>query len=181
MSRLRQLLDSFRALPRWAKIAAEAVTAISALAALIFLLFPTWKPQDCRGETRGEFIKIDLDRSVTREASLELQGASKDGVPPERLREPGKLVTYTLIARNLKGKTLTLRTWVLSDGGEPVSDPALRNQLAATITPTDCVDEVVDRIWSPIPRDPGDYKILLDLKRDDGLIVASRATKIFPA
>jgi hypothetical protein len=178
--RARELVEAIRSLPRWVKIAGETATALGALLALAFLLFPGWKPQDCRGDTRGEFTKIELDRSVTRGAALDIDNASKDGVPQERLKQPGKLVTFTLDTNNFKGQALTLRTWVLSESGEPVPDPTLRSFLATTITPTDCEDRVVDRIWSPLPQKRGTYKILLDLTRSDGTTVASQPTKVFP-
>lgn len=176
-----RLLHAFRSLPRWIKLASEAAVAITAILVLVFLLFPGWEPQSCRGDTGGEFTEIALDRSVTRAGALDLAKASKDGVPPKRLQQPGKLVTFTLDTRNLKGQELTLRTWVLLEGGEPVQDPTLRSQLAATITPTDCADQAVDRIWSPLPQQPGTYKILLDLTRADGSIVDSKPTEAFPA
>jgi hypothetical protein len=176
----RGLLEAFRSLPRSIKLASEAAVAITAILVLVFLVFPGWKPQDCRGTTGAEFAKLELARSVTRGGALDLDHASKDGIPRERLQQPGKLVTYTLDTSNLKGKELTLRTWVLFEGGEPVQDPTLRDQLAATITPSDCADQAVDRIWSPLPQRPGTYKILLEVTRSDGSTVASQATEAFP-
>ncbi len=174
-----QLLRALRSLPRWVKIAGETAAAIGVILGLAFLLIPGWKPQDCRGDTRGEFTRIELERAVTRGGFLDLLHASKEGVPPERLKQPGKLVTFTLVTSNLTGKALTLRTWVLSEDGEPVPDPTLRNQLAVTITPTDCQERHQDRIWSPLPQRSGRYKILLDITLPDGSPVDSKASEAF--
>ena len=105
-----------------------------------------------------------LSRLVTRGESLELDGASKEGLTKERLAQPGKRVTVHAKATGYDGAPLEIRAWVLTGNGGPVPGAELRDQLVREWTPDGCDDGIDPVVWSPIPARPGEYSIEIQVR-----------------
>lgn len=131
----------------------------------VFDLFPGLRPDEpCPRVHAIELTEARVDRAITRAQSLDLLGGSKEGLPPERLAQPGKLVSVQATAVGYEDAPLEARTWVVTAGGAPVAEPELQDLLVEEWTPDGCEDEKAFRAWSPDPRRAGEYVIKVEVR-----------------
>lgn len=147
-----------------ASVAGGLATAFGIVGGVLDL-FPGIRPDEpCARVHSVDLTEAHVDRAITRGQSLDLLGGSKDGVPPERLAQPGKLVTVQAAAIGYEDARLEARTWVVTADGAPVPEPELQDLLVEEWTPDGCEDEKAFRAWSPDPRRAGRYVIKIELR-----------------
>lgn len=120
-----------------------------------------------------------LDASVTRGQSLDLSGGSTDGLSPERLSEPGKMVGLSLTAKGYKGEPLHVWARVITKDGAPVDELELPDLLVSEWTPNKCDDSLETDAWSPVPQTPGAYLIQIRLRTKDRELLRTARTPVF--
>ena len=158
---------------RWAvsswKAAVAVAGGIATILALFFTLFPEAKPAEpCRGRLGGTLSEITVDERVRYAAYLELEGASASGIGRDQLERVGRVVHFTIETHGYKDERLPIYWWLLTNEGEPVDDPELRRQLAFEIAPEDCQDGGRRKMWVPLPRQAGTYKVEVRLFAPSG-------------
>lgn len=176
--------DWRRHVTRTRVIAASVAGALATTLGLVggvFDIFPGLRPDEpCARVHAAKLADATLDASVTRGESLDLLGGSKDGVPKERLEQPGKLVSVQVSATGYEHDPLELRTWVLTDVGGPVPEPELRDLFVEQWTPGGCEDGKRVRAWSPVPSKPGRYLIQIEIRpKGSREVIESARTDVF--
>lgn len=147
--------------------AGVAAAALSGFALLegVFNLFPGLRGDEpCARVHDAELAEPTLDRLVTRREALERQGASTEGVPPERLAQPGKFVSFDVSATGFEDRRLEIRTWLLTADGAPLANPELRDLLVEEWRPDGCEDGKRVQVWSPLPDSAGRYLIQIQIR-----------------
>jgi hypothetical protein len=167
---------------RWAWIAGVPVVlgVVATAVGLAFDLFPSLRPDEpCTGATGAELSDVTVDQSVTRGAYYEVTGASTDGIPPDRLDDPGKLIHFDFRAEGFRDDLLSVRTFVLTDGGTLVAGPELANQLAIALEPEECLDRGRRTIWARTPERAGRYLVEVRLLDPDEELLDTTRTEPF--
>lgn len=169
---------------RLAWIAAVPVVlgAVATAVGLTFDLFPSIRPDEpCEGAKGGELSDVTVDESVSREAYYEVTGASTNGVPADRLDDPGKLIHFDFRAEGFRHELLPVRTFVLTAGGEPARGPELTNQLAMELEPEECLDRGRRTVWARTPERSGRYLVEVRLLDPDDELLDTTRTEPFTA
>jgi hypothetical protein len=149
-----------------AGVAAAAITGFALLEG-VFNLFPGFRPDEpCARVQDVTLAEPTLDRLVTRREALERQGASLEGIPAERLAQPGKFVSLEIKAIGYEDKPLEVFTWVLTADGAPVRqpDPEFSNYLVQEWPPDGCEDSTRVQVWTPVPASAGQYLIQVQVR-----------------
>ena len=147
-----------------------------------FDLVPGLRPDPpCPSERDATITAPVLDASVTRGEALALQGADTDGVPAERLAQPGKLVSFDLVAVGFRGERVQIKARVRRESGGPVPDLEIRDQLVAELGPDRCRDKDHLEVWSAIPQEPGRYLIEIRVVTPEGDALHAARTPAFDA
>ncbi len=166
-----------------AGVAAAALTGFALLEG-VFNLFPGFRPDEpCARVQDVALAEPTLDRLVTRRESLERQGASLEGVPAERLAQPGKFVSLEIKATGFEDEPLEVFTWVLTADGAPVRepDPEFRNLLVENWPPDGCEDSKRVQVWTPVPASAGEYQIQIQVRQAGSRDVLEEVrTDVFP-
>ena len=162
-------------------IAAAALTSFALLEG-VFNLFPGFRPDEpcarVKDVTLGE---PTLDQLVTRRESLERQGASTVGLTPERLAQPGKLVSLEIAATGYEDEPLAVFTWMLTADGAPLPEPEFRNYLVEEWPPGGCEDSKRVQVWTPVPASAGEYQIQIQVRQAGSRdVLEEKRTPVFP-
>ena len=163
-------------------IVAAASAAVLALLAILegsLDLVDRFRDEPCADVHATSLGEPRLDSSVTRGQSLELSGGSTDGLTPERLAQPGKLVGLSMTAKGYKGEPLHVWARVLTKDGAPVDELELPDLLVREWKPTTCDDSLEADAWSPVPQEPGAYLIQIRLRTKDRELLRTARTPLF--
>jgi hypothetical protein len=169
---------------RWAWIAGIPVLlgVVATAIGLAFDLFPSLRPAEpCEGAKGGELSDVTVDQSVTRGAYYDVTGASTDGIPADRLDDLGKLIHFDFRAEGFRDDLLSVRTFVLTDGGTLVDGPELANQLAMSLEPEECLDRGRRTIWARTPERAGRFMVEVRLLDPDDELLDTTRTEPFSA
>lgn len=174
------LRDADDHITRWAKAVGALATAIGAVLGTVFVLVPWLKPDEpCADERRAVLSELVVDRNVTYGGYLRLLHQSTDGVAPELLRRPGKLLGFRIEVVGYKGQRLPIRWTMLAPSGEPIDDAEFVDRLALAVGPESCSDAGARRVWTPVPVRPGSYMTELVLFDQNAGELDTARTQVF--
>jgi hypothetical protein len=171
-------------LVRWAKWVTAVVAAPAAVVGFVLLVLPYFDGDgeaapDCPSAREASLSDAQVERSVSYGDYLKLVDADPGGATPERLNQPGKLIDVEVAAVGWKDERLDLESWVLTENGAVVTQDGLTHQLAATVTPSECTEELHRKVWVRIPQRRGRFKIELRLVDQDDVLRGQTQTEPF--
>lgn len=140
------------------------VSAVVALVGLLFVLVPGLKPDAPAVQKGAAFAEVTTDPVVTRLDYLRRLDQAAGDYTAAQLRRRGAVVSFNVQITGHKGESLPLR-WGVYDA---TTGRQIYREKATTLKAEAPTDQASWQVWTPLPKVPGRFYVLLELFEEDG-------------
>jgi hypothetical protein len=152
---------------------------VSGIVGLLFLFLPQLRPEDPPRNQQANLSKPTVEANISRRQYLERADLQIGGFTKKELAERGVFIELGVHIIGFEGKLLTLK-WELIDA---VSSDQIHDERSEGLIPPTDEGTVTERLFVPLPRKPGTFRVRIELLREGKygpIPLASTRTQPFP-